>query len=537
MRGGSGLRRLAGGAAMLASITLVACQPGPAPAPPAAGDFSTLATEPRTIIQLAEALASGGESAAGVTQAYLDRIAAVDDAGPLLNAVLAINPNALASAEALDQLKAGGAPLGPLHGIAILVKDNIDTIDPLPTTAGSLALQDNVTNRDAPVIARLREAGAVIIGKTNLSEWANFRDNASSSGWSAVGGQTRNPHVLDRNPCGSSSGSGAAVAAGLAAAAIGTETDGSIVCPAGQNGIVGIKPTVGLVSRTHIVPISATQDTAGPMALTVTDAALLLTVMAGSDPADPATAEADARREDYRQALDANALAGKRIGVLRFLAGYHGPTDAAFAAALEEMTAAGATLVEIDSFEGRGAMGDAEFTVLLAEFRAGIEAYLATTPDAVKVRTLADLIAFNAATPAELEFFGQSLFEEAAGAPALTDPAYLEAKATARRMAGPEGIDRLLGEQTLDALVAPTGGPAWTTDLITGDHFLGSSSSLAAVSGYPSITVPMGDIRDLPVGISFIGPAWSEARLIGLAYAFEQRTQARTTPRFLPRSP
>jgi amidase len=343
--------------------------------------------------------------------------------------------------------------------------------------------------------------------------------------------------VLDRNPCGSSAGSGAAVAAGLTAAAIGTETDGSIVCPASANGIVGIKPTVGLIPRSHIVPISASQDTAGPMALTVADAALLLTVMAGSDESDPATREADARKADYTAALDPSALEGKRIGVARFLAGYHRETDAVFEAALEEMKAAGAVLVDIQEFPARREISQNEFVVLLAEFRAGLDAYLATTPEKVATRSLADVIAFNARTQAELEFFNQDIFEEAAKAPALTDKAYLDARATALRLAGRDGIDRLLAENNVVAIVAPTGGPAWTTDLITGDHFLGSASALAAVSGYPHITVPMGQVRDLPVGLSFFGPAWSESMLIGLAYAFEQRVDARLTPQFRRSSP
>lgn len=518
-----------------ALAALAGCQPAKPDAPVAApGDFSSLATEPRTIAQLSTDLAAKTTTAEAVTKAFLDRIAAVDDAGPTLNAVLAVNPNALADAKALD----GKPAAGPLHGIPILIKDNIETLDPMATTAGSLALQDNVTARDSPLVARLRAAGAVILGKTNLSEWANFRSDFSTSGWSAVGGQTKNPHVLDRNPCGSSSGSGSAVAAGLAAGAVGTETDGSIVCPSSANGIVGIKPTVGLIPRTHIVPISATQDTAGPMALSVADAALLLSVMAGSDPSDPATKDADAKKSDYTLALDPDALKGKRIGVARFLAGYHKPTDAAFEAALEQMKDAGAELVEIKEFANRREIGAAEFTVLLAEFRAGLDAYLASTPaDKVKTRTLADLIAFNAATPAEMEFFEQETFEQAAKAPALTDKAYLDAKAKAHRLAGPEGIDKLLADNKVVAIVAPTGGPAWTTDLVTGDHFLGSSSALAAVAGYPSITVPMGEVRDVPVGVSFFGAAWSEASLIGLAYAYEQLSHARTAPDFLPHSP
>lgn len=520
--------------AMLAITS--ACQPAPALPPPPEG-FSALVVDPKTIAQLAVDIQAKTITSEALTQAFLDRIAAVDDAGPALNAVLALNPDALSDAKALDAELAAGKSRGALHGVPVLLKDNIETRDPLATTAGSLALQDNRTGRDAPLVARLRAAGAVILGKTNLSEWANFRSNGSSSGWSAVGGQTKNPHVLDRNPCGSSSGSGAAMAAGLAAGTVGTETDGSVVCPSSNNGIVGLKPTVGLIPRTYIVPISATQDTAGPMVLSVQDAAILLNVMAGSDPSDPATAQADQHKTDYTKALDANALQGKRIGVARFLAGYHPATDTAFEEALEQLKAAGAELVEIKEFPARREMGAAEFTILLAEFKAGLNAYLASTPETVKTRTLDDLIAFNKATPAEMEFFNQDLFEEAAKAPALTDKAYLDAKAAAARLAGKDGIDKLLADNKVVALVAPTGGPAWTTDLVTGDHFLGSSSGLAAVAGYPHITVPMDDIRDLPVGLSFFGAAWSEPTLLGLAYAYEQRTHARKTPEFLPHSP
>ena len=524
---------------LLAAVTIAvtsACQPAPAP-PAAVEGFAALVTEPKTLSQLAADIQAKTITSEALTQAFLDRIAAVDDAGPTLNAVLALNPNALADAKALDAELAAGKSRGPLHGVPVLLKDNIETLDPMATTAGSLALQDNKTGRDAPLVARLRAAGAVILGKTNLSEWANFRSNGSSSGWSAVGGLTKNPHVLDRNTCGSSAGSGAAMAAGLAGGTVGTETDGSIVCPSSNNGIVGLKPTVGLIPRTYIVPISATQDTAGPMVLSVTDAAIMLNVMAGSDPSDPTTAGADAHKTDYTTALDANALQGKRIGVARFLAGYHPATDAAFEEALDQLKAAGTELVEIKDFPTRREASAAEFAVLLTEFKAGLNAYLASTPEAVKSRTLDDLIAFNKATPAEMEFFNQDLFEEAAKAPALTDKAYLDAKATAARLTGKEGIDKLLADNKVIAIVAPTGGPAWTTDLVTGDHFLGSSSSLAAVAGYPHITVPMGDIRDLPVGLSFFSAAWSEPTLIGLAYAFEQKTRARKTPEFLPHSP
>lgn len=423
---------------------------------------------------------------------------------------------------------------GPLSGVPILIKDNIETLE-LPTTAGSLALANNDTERDAPLVARLRAAGAIIIGKTNLSEWANIRSSNSSSGWSAVGGLTRNPHSLSHSACGSSSGSAAAVAAGLAPAAIGTETDGSIVCPAAMNGIVGFKPTVGLVSRTHIVPISESQDTAGPMTLTVEDAAILLTVMAGSDPLDPRTAEADARRVDYRAALDPGSLNGARIGVARFLTGYSAETDAVFEQRLQDLRDAGAILVDISEGPDMAAIGQNEFVVLLTELRAGMNAYLATTdPAEVPTRTLADLIAFNAATPAELEFFNQDLFEAAEATNGLNDPAYIEARATSLRLAGAEGIDRLLAEHDVEILVAPTTGPAWEINLGGGDNFSGSASTLPAVAGYPHLTVPMGFVGDLPVGMSFIGPAWSDARVLSLGYAFEQRTQARRPPRFLP---
>lgn len=509
-----------------------ACSPAPAPEPaPSPGaeraPHAALVEEPRTIADLSERLASGNTTAAAIAQLYLDRIAAVDDAGPMLNAVIAVNPTALQAAEA--------APKGPLHGIPILIKDNIETLDDMPTTGGSLALKDYRAGRDAPVVARLRAAGAVIIGKANLSEWANFRSNYSSSGWSGVGGQTKNPHVLNRNPCGSSSGSGAAVAAGLAPVAVGTETNGSIVCPATTNGVVGIKPTVGLVSRTGIIPISESQDTAGPMALTVADAALLLTVMAGSDPADPATAEADARKADYSQALDANALKGKRIGVARFMAGYHPQTDAVFEAALEKLREAGAELVDITEGPDRGGIGRAQNIILHAEFKAGVNAFLASTPETQPMRTLDDLIAFNDANAStSMRWFGQDTFLEAAASPALTDPAYLKAKADAKRLAGPEGIDRMLAANRIEAIVAPTGGPAWVTDHVVGDNFLGSAAGLAAVAGYPHITVPMGGVEGLPVGLSFFGGAWQESNLIGFAYAYEQASKARLTPRFAP---
>jgi len=383
--------------------------------------------------------------------------------------------------------------------------------------------------------ARLRAAGVVILGKTNLSEWANFRSTNSISGWSAVGGQTHNAYDLARSPCGSSSGSAVAVAAGLAAAAIGTETDGSITCPAAVNGLVGFKPTVGLVSRTHIVPISHSQDTAGPITLTVREAAVLLTAMAGTDPADPATREADAHRTDYAAALDASSLKGARIGVLRFATGFHPETDAVFEAALSNMRAAGAVIVEIADTPDKKALGAAEGLVLRTEFKADLEAYLASTlPAQVKTRTLADLIAFNHAhAETEMPLFGQELFEASEATKGLTDPAYLEALATGRRLAGAEGIDRLLTQNKVVALVAPTLGPAGLIDPVLKDRFVGGGAGqLASVAGYPHLTVPMGMVSDLPVGLSFIGPAWADARILSLGYAFEQATLARRAPEF-----
>ncbi|RZJ16398.1 MAG: amidase, partial [Brevundimonas sp.] len=419
---------------------------------------------------------------------------------------------------------------GALGGMPILLKDNIETRD-MPTTAGSLALVGNAPGRDAPLVARLRAAGAVILGKTNLSEWANIRSSHSVSGWSAVGGLTRNPHALDRNACGSSSGSGAAVAAGLAPAAIGTETDGSITCPAAVNGIVGFKPTVGLVSRTHIVPISHSQDTAGPMTRTVEDAAIVLSVIAGTDPADAATAEADARKVDYRAALDAQSLKGARIGVARFLTGYSPGTDAVFEARLAALRAAGAELVEITDGPDRAAIGAGEMVVLMTELKADLNTYLASTdPAQVTTRTLADVIAFNRAEPRELALFGQDLFETAEATKGLDDPAYVAARETAQRLAGVEGIDRLLREHRVVALIAPTTGPAWSIDVVNGDHYLGAASQLAAVAGYPHLTVPMGQVQGLPVGMSFIGAKWDDARILSLGHAFEQLTRARVEP-------
>ena len=467
-------------------------------------------------------------SAEARTRAALERIEALN---PRLNAVIAVDPTAMDQARALDT----ASERGPLFGMPILIKDNIETLGPLPTTAGSLALADNVTNRDAPLVARLRRNGAVIVGKANLSEWANIRSSDSISGWSAVGGQTRNPHALNRNPCGSSSGSAVAVAAGMVPAAIGTETDGSITCPAAINGIVGFKPTVGLVSRTHVVPISHSQDTPGPMTLNVRDAALVMNAIAGSDPADPATAEADSRRVDYAAGLSPDALRGARLGVLRFSAGFG--TDAVFEEALAVLRAQGAELVEITEFPvaQRQEMGRNELTVLLNELKHDMDVYLATLPSQVRTRTLEQVIAFNRDHAAEeMPLFGQDLFERAQASGGLDD-AWRTARETSLRLAGPEGIDRLLSEHNVVALVAPTRPAAWPIDAVHGDVSPGGgvAGSLAAVAGYPHLTVPMGQIRGLPVGISFIGPKWSDALILSLGYAYEQASNRRVEPRFL----
>ncbi len=451
--------------------------------------------------------------------------------GPAINSLIAINPAALEDARASDARRLAGQTL-PLDGVPLVIKDNVEARG-MPTTAGSLALAANQPDRDAPITARLRAAGAVLIGKSNLSEWANIRSSHSISGWSAVGGLTRNPHARDRNTCGSSSGSGAAVAAGFAIVAIGTETDGSITCPAAMNGLVGFKPTVGLVSRTGIVPISHSQDTAGPMTRTVRDAAIVLSVIAGTDPADPATAEADARKTDYAAALDGASLSGVRIGVARFLTGYSDGTDAVFEANLERLRQAGAVLVEIKDGPDMNAVGSAEFTVLLTELKADLNAYLATTdPAQVKTRTLADVIAFNRANPRELALFDQDLFEAAEATGGLSDPAYVAARETSLRLAGAEGIDRLLKDNDVAVLIAPTTGPAWTTDIVNGDHYLGSASTLPAVAGYPHLTVPMGQVGGLPVGLSFIGGQWEDARVLALGYAYEQLGPQRVGPGF-----
>jgi amidase len=490
-----------------------------------------------TVAQLQEAMAGGRYTSRRLVQLYTDRINAIDRQGPALRSVIELNPDAISIADSLDAERKAGRVRGPWHGIPVLIKDNIDTGDRMMTTAGSLALQGTSAPRDAAVAAKLRTAGAVILGKTNLSEWANFRSTKSISGWSARGGQTRNPYALDRNPCGSSSGTGVAIAANLAAAGIGTETDGSIVCPSGANGLVGIKPTVGLVSRTGIIPISHTQDTAGPMTRTVADAAVLLTAIAGVDPADPATAVQAARPAlDYVEALKRDGLEGARIGVARErYFGYSPATDRVIEAAIADLKAQGAVIVDPADIPTARRLDDCEFEVLLFEFKAGLNKYLASRGASAPIHSLEELIAFNLQEQErEMPFFGQEILIDAQKRGPLTSPVYRKALAACRTRARTQGVDAVMTRLRLDAIIAPTGSPAWTIDVVNGDHFLGASSSPAAVAGYPSITVPAGRAYGLPVGLSFIGRAWSEPTLIRLAYAYEQATRHRKPPEFLP---
>ena len=488
----------------------------------------------KSVSQIRADLAVGRVTSAELVTLYTARIAALN---PKLHAVVSINPDAMGQAKAADAARKAGKRQGALAGIPILIKDNIESADPMPTTAGSLALAGNIGGRDAPLVARMRAAGAIILGKTNLSEWANIRSSHSISGWSATGGQARNPYALDRNTCGSSAGSGAAGAASLAAATVGTETDGSITCPSAINGLVGLKPTVGLVSRTHVVPISHSQDTAGPMTRDVMDAAILLGAMAGSDPADAATAKAGAMAVDYLAGLKPDALKGTRIGVMRFAAGFHPETEAVFEQSLEALKAAGATLIDIAAFPGDPKLGPLEHLVLMTELKADLNSYLASTdPAKVATRTLADLIAFNKThADVEMPLFGQEQFAEAEKTSGLSDPVYLKAEADAHRLAGPEGIDRMLADNNVSVLVAPTLGPSWLIDPVLKDNFAGGGAGgPAAIAGYPHLTVPMGLVDGLPVGVSFIGTAWSDARLLAYGYAFEQATKARRAPRYLP---
>ena len=527
--------------AALVALTLFASALLPAPAiaqsiPPALPVAAPMddALTGADIVAVRALLESGTYTSANITGWYLHRIGQMNRNGPGVNAVIATFPDALDQARLLDAERAAGRLRGPLHGIPILIKDNIEVAGPLPTTAGSLALADNVTDRDAPLVARLRAAGAIILGKTNLSEWANIRSGTSTSGWSAVGGLTRNPHDLSRTACGSSSGSGAAVAASFAAAAIGTETDGSIVCPAGTTGIVGFKPTLGLVSRTHIVPISHSQDTAGPMSLSVRDAALLLDMMTGPDPADPTTAEADLRMATFEGQLSPDGLRGVRIGVMRDRLGSRADIATLFEAGLEVMRAQGAIIVDIaDTRTGFETLGDMEGEILFTELKADMATYLAARPGDAGPQTLADLIAFNRANPQELRWFDQNLFDLAESKPGLDDPAYITARDTARRLAGPDGIDRLRVTHNVDLLLGITNGPAWSIDLVNGDNFAGpSASQLPAVAGYPHLTVPMGAVEGLPIGLSFIGTAWDDGRVLAAGHAYELASRRRVTPTY-----
>ena len=488
-----------------------------------------------SIAELAQKMQSGELNAHQIVQIYLDRIAAMDKAGPAINAIIELNPDALAIADALDAERKSGKVRGPLHGIPVLIKDNLDTADKMHTTAGSLALANSIALRDSTVAEKLRAAGAVILGKTNLSEWANFRSTHATSGWSGRGGQTKNPYALDRNPCGSSSGTGAAIAANFAAVGIGTETDGSIVCPAATNGLVGIKPTLGLVSRAGIVPIAHSQDTAGPMARSMTDAVVLLNAIVGSDARDPASSAGDNHRVDYTRYLDTNGLKGARIGVVRKLAGFSPDVDAVLAQNIAALKAAGATVIDPVDLPNLGKYDDAELVVLQYEFKHDLNAYLTALPASAKApHSLSELIAFNQREhEREMPWFGQDLFEQSQARGALTDKTYRDALAKEKTLAGKQGIDVALKKYKLEALIAPSGGPAWLSDWVNGDHTAGGSSTPAAVAGYPDISVPAGFVHGLPIGLSFFGTAWSEPTLIRFAYAFEQAMHARKPPQFL----
>ena len=496
----------------------------------------TFELEEATFAGLLDDMASGRRSAVEITRLYLDRIAAVDRDGPKLRAIIETNPDALDIARQLDQERADGNLRGPLHGIPIVVKDNIDTADRMTTTAGSYALEGHVAAQDSHVAAQLREAGAIILAKANLSEWANFRSTESTSGWSGRGGQCGNAYAVDRNPCGSSAGSGAATSANLCAGSIGTETNGSIVCPSSLNGVVGLKPTVGLVGRSGIIPISHTQDTAGPMVRTVADAAAMLTALAGPDPRDPMSqASAPFAGTDYTSFLHSDALQGARIGVERSYFGQDRHRDDLMEQAILDMAAAGASIVDPATLDNRSQYNAPAYQLMLYEFKADLRAYFSTVSPELGMRTLEDLIAFNEANAdREMPYFGQEILIAANEMGPLTDPEYLGFKETARRLSQEEGIDRLMEEHQLDAIVAATTRAAWKTDLINGGLSSLGSSSPAAISGYPSITVPMGSVRGLPIGMLFFGRAWSEGRLIQLAYSYEQATRHRRPARMLP---
>ena len=519
---------------LLALSVLAACKPTPTstptPATPAATAVPALDVAELSAADARKKLDAGELTSHALTQAYLDRIASVDKAGPTLNAVIELNPDALKQADALDAERKAGKVRGPMHGIPVLLKDNIDAVG-MANSAGSLAMADNRPSKDAFIVARLRAAGAVILGKTNLSEWANFRSSRSTSGWSSRGGQTRIAYVLDRNPCGSSAGTGTAIAASLASIGVGTETDGSIICPSSVNGLVGLKPTVGVVSRNGIIPISVSQDTAGPMGRNVADVAMLLNALAGVDEADPSGhAAAGNIPEDYTAYLKIDSLKGKRFGLLRQAMGYHPDVDAATEKSVAALKAAGAEVIDV-KIATYDKWNAPEYEVLLYEFKDGLNTYLKNSgsPHA----SLEALIAWNKANAAKaMPIFGQEIFDQAQAKGPLTDAAYIKARNDARRLAGKEGLIATLDKDKLDALIAPSMSPAWVTDPVLADHFVGAGYGVAAVAGTPSITVPMGDVRELPIGLAFMGRAYSEPELLGFAYAFEQATKARKPPQY-----
>ena len=504
-----------------------------------ASEVKAFELDESTVTELQDGMNSGKYNARSLVDKYTARIEEVDKRGPAVNAMIELNPDALAIADDLDRERKARGPRGPLHGIPVLIKDNIDTADRMMTTAGSLALVGSKPPRDSFVAQKLRAAGAVILGKTNLSEWANIRSSHSTSGWSGRGGLTKNPYALDRNPCGSSSGTGAGISANLAAVGIGTETDGSIVCPSSSNGLAGIKPTVGLVSRSGIIPISHSQDGAGPMCRTVRDAAILLGALTGVDPDDAATAASAGKSQtDYAQYCDPNGLSGARIGVARKYFGFSDAVDALMEQSIDVMKKQGATIVDPADIETLGKFDDSELLIFMYELKADLNAYLARLGPSAPVKTLKEIIDFNDRNrQKEMPYFGQDLFVKAEAKGPLTEKAYLDAVVKNHQLARTEGIDAVMDKNNLDALIAPTGGPAWITDLVNGDHVAGGSSNAAAVAGYPNINVTAGSIFGLPVGISFFGRAWSEPTLIKLAYSFEQATKARQAPRFLPMIP
>ncbi|MGZ7040757.1 MAG: amidase [Thermoanaerobaculia bacterium] len=500
---------------------------------PAGPTTSPFELSEMTVADLQEGMRTGRFSARSLTDAYLARIDEIDKHGPTINSIIEINPDAQEIADGLDRERKEKGARGPLHGIPIVIKDNIETADRMHTTAGSLALSENIAAHDAFVAEKLRAAGAVIIGKTNLSEWANFRSTHSTSGWSGRGGLTRSPYALDRNACGSSSGTGAAIAANLAAIGIGSETDGSVVCPSSSSALVGIKPTLGLIGRSGIIPIAHSQDTAGPMARTVADAATLLSVLTGIDPRDAAT-KPSKPQPDYTKYLDKDGLKGARIGVVRHYFGFNQAVDALMKDSIDAIKQLGATIVDPAEMATAGKYDDTELEVLLYEFKADLNKYLAALSPNVKSRTLADLIKFNEENrEREMPYFGQELFEQAEKKGPLTSEKYKKALAKNHRLSRVEGIDAVIAKHKVDALIAPTGSPVWPTDLANGDHFTGGYSTASAVAGYPHITVPAGQVFGLPVGISFFAGAWTEPMLIKYAYAFEQATMARRKPEFL----